>query len=176
VMQPLFFADAKDPALRAEDNAFLVGPDLLVVPKWSGQVTLPQGTWRSISLVNGDMNDKYQADLKIRGGAIVPTGKIVQNTGETSLDPLTLYICLDDSGQAKGDLYEDAGDGFGYRTGDFALEHLQATRNGNITTVKLVGKDGNRAVPDRDVQVEIWDTHTVHTGHGSLQSGIDISM
>jgi alpha-glucosidase len=176
VMQPLFFADPKDPALRTEENAFLVGTDLLVVPKWSGQVTLPKGTWRSISLVDGDMKNKYQADLKIRGGAIVPTGKIVQNTNETSLDPLTLYICLDENGQAKGDLYEDAGDGFGYQKGDFALEHLQATRDGAKVTVKLASKEGNRTVPDRDVQVEIWDTNTVHTGHGSLQSGIDISM
>jgi hypothetical protein len=37
-------------------------------------------------------------------------------------------------------------------------------------------KDGNRAVPDRDVQIEIWTPHGVHTGHGSLQSGIDIAM
>jgi alpha-glucosidase len=176
IMEPLFFSDPKDAALRGEDNAFLVGENLLVVPKWSGQVALPKGTWRSISLVDGDMDNKYQADLKIRGGGIVPTGKVIQNTGETSLDPLTLYICLDENGQAKGDLYEDAGDGFGYQKGDFALEHLQATLNGGKVTVKMTGKDGNRAVPDRDVQVEIWDAHAVHTGHGSLQSGIDVSM
>ena len=175
VMQPLFFSDPKDPALRAEQNAFLVGTDLLVVPKWAGPVTLPHGTWRSISLVDGDLNDKYQADLKIRGGAIVPTGRIVQNTGEPSLDPLTLYICLDDSGRAQGDLYEDAGDGFEYRKGDFALEHIQARLNGGKVTVNLAGKDGSRPVPDRDVQVEVWDSHAVHTAHGSLQSGIDVS-
>lgn len=176
VMEPLFFADPKDPALRAEDNAFLIGNDLLVVPKWSGQVALPKGVWRSISLVDGDMNNKYQADLKIRGGAIVPTGKVVQDTGETSLDPLTLYICLDENGRATGDLYEDAGDGFGYQKGDFALEHLQATLNGGKVTVKLIGKEGNRQVGARDVQVEIWGAHAVHTGHGSLQSGIDVAM
>jgi alpha-glucosidase len=115
--------------------------------------------------------------LKIRGGGIVPTGKIVQNTGENYLDPLTLYIALDDNGAAKGDFYEDAGDGFGYQTGDFALEHITAMPNGpGKETVKLDSKDGNRAVPDRDVQIEIWTAHGVHTGHGSLQSGIDIAM
>jgi len=177
IMRPLFFADPKDPALRAEQNAFLVGDNLLVVPKWSGQVTLPKGSWTSISLVDDDMNNPYQADLKIRGGGIVPTGKIVQNTGENYLDPLTLYIALDDNGQAKGDLYEDAGDGFGYQKGDYALEHITATPNGaGKETVKIASKDGDRAVPDRDVQIEIWTAHGVHTGHGSLQSGIDIAM
>ena len=177
IMRPLFFADPKDPALRAEQNAFLVGDNLLVVPKWSGQVTLPKGSWTSISLVDDDMNNPYQADLKIRGGGIVPTGKIVQNTGENYLDPLTLYIALDDNGQAKGDFYEDAGDGFGYQKGDYALEHITATPNGaGKETVKIASKDGDRAVPDRDVQIEIWTAHGVHTGHGSLQSGIDIAM
>jgi alpha-glucosidase len=177
IMRPLFFADPKDPALRAEQDAFLIGDNLLVIPKWAGQIALPKGTWTSISLVDDDMNNKYQADLKIRGGGIVPTGKIVQNTGENYLDPLTLYIALDDNGQAKGDFYEDAGDGYGYQKGDYALEHITAMPNGaGKETVKIDSKDGNRPVPDRDVQIEIWTAHGVHTGHGSLQSGIDIAM
>ena len=128
-----------------------IGTGLAVIPKWAGNVTLPKGKWLSISLVDADMNNPYQADLKIHGGSIVPTGKIVENTGENYLDPLTLYICLDDSGNAKGDLYEDDGDGFGYKSGDYALEHITATPNGSNETVKIASKEGNRAVPDREV-------------------------
>ncbi len=40
--------------------------------------------------------------MKIRGGAIIPTGKIIQNTTENSLDPLTLLVCLDEQGKAAG--------------------------------------------------------------------------
>lgn len=32
VMAPVFFADLKDQALRAEEQAFMLGTDILVVP------------------------------------------------------------------------------------------------------------------------------------------------
>ena len=56
-------------------------------------------------MIPGDDKDSYQAKLKIRGGAIIPTGKIIQNTNEKSLDPLTLLVCLDEKGEAHGTLY-----------------------------------------------------------------------
>jgi alpha-glucosidase len=115
-MQPVFFADPKDPDLRAEDRAFLFGPDLLVIPRWADHPRLPKGIWRDVSLFDEKReSDGYQPVVKIRGGAIVPLGKVIQNTSEESLDPLTLLVCLDGSGQASGELYEDAGDGFGYQ-------------------------------------------------------------
>lgn len=43
--------------------------------------------------------------MKIRGGSIIPTGKIIQNTTENSLDPLTLLVCLDEQGKATGSMY-----------------------------------------------------------------------
>ena len=61
-------------------------------------------------MIPGDDKDSYQAKLKIRGGAIIPTGKIIQNTNEKSLDPLTLLVCLDEKGEAHGTLYWDEGD------------------------------------------------------------------
>lgn len=60
-------------------------------------------------MIPGDDKDSYQAKLKIRGGAIIPTGKIIQNTNEKSLDPLTLLVCLDEKGEAHGTLYWDEG-------------------------------------------------------------------
>jgi alpha-glucosidase len=51
VARPLFFVDAKDPALRSEDDAFLLGGDLMVVtqptPDKSRTPILPKvGGWR----------------------------------------------------------------------------------------------------------------------------------
>lgn len=96
IMRPVFFADPKDTLLRAEEQAFLIGENLLVVPEWAQNPALPKGIWRNLSLIPGDDKDSYQAKLKIRGGAIIPTGKIIQNTNEKSLDPLTLLVCLDE--------------------------------------------------------------------------------
>ena len=105
IMQPVFFADPKDPDLRGEDQAFLFGPDLLVVPRWAESPKLPKGIWRDVSLLDGTSEqDGYQPALKIRGGAILPLGKVVQNTSENSFDPLTLLVCLDEKGQARGSL------------------------------------------------------------------------
>lgn len=94
IMRPVFFADPKDTLLRAEEQAFLIGENLLVVPEWAQNPALPKGIWRNLSLIPGDDKDSYQAKLKIRGGAIIPTGKIIQNTNEKSLDPLTLLVCF----------------------------------------------------------------------------------
>ena len=108
---------------------------MLVVPKWAEDAKLPKGIWRQVALIDEKQEDDgYQATVKIRGGAIVPLGKIIQNTSEKSLDPLTLLVCLDDSGKASGDLYEDAGEGFGYQKGEYALTHFVASREGGVTS------------------------------------------
>src|SRR5690606_14636225 len=60
VLRPAFFADPTDPALRSEDDAFLIGDDLLVepfvTPDRDRAVVLPRGAgdgsaWRRITLV-----------------------------------------------------------------------------------------------------------------------------
>ncbi|KAF0093204.1 MAG: alpha-glucosidase [Puniceicoccaceae bacterium 5H] len=167
VMRPVFFADPQDQRLREEDQAFLVGADLLVVPQWAEDPALPQGTWRSISLLEGDVEaDGYQAELKLRGGAILPVGKVIQSTAEPSLDPLTLMVSLDEDGQARGTLYEDDGDGFDYREGDYLLTTYEAVRQGDEVTVRVVSTEGDRPRPERPVVVEIVGDHGVSRGEG----------
>jgi alpha-glucosidase len=165
VMRPVFFADPKDPALRAEDRVFLVGDDLLVVPKWAVQPALPHGNWRTVSLVGeNSTKDKYHPDLRIRAGAIVPLGRVIQSTAETSLDPLTLLVSLDSQGRAAGRLYEDAGDGYGYQKGDFLLTAYRAVREGRTVTVTVDHIEGSRPRPSRPVVVQlVTDTGTVET-------------
>jgi alpha-glucosidase len=156
IMKPVFFADPKDLTLRAEERAFLVGDDLIVVPKWAHKVKLPKGKWRTISLVGENpTSDRYQADLKIRSGAIIPLGKIIQNTTEESLDPLTLLVSLDSDGRASGCLYEDDGDGFGYRDGDYLLTKYEAVRSGNTVAVNVASVEGKRARPSRTIVVSV---------------------
>ncbi|MDD2763524.1 MAG: glycoside hydrolase family 31 protein [Opitutaceae bacterium] len=156
VMRPVFFADPRDPALRAEDHAFLIGDDLLVIPKWTEQPHLPKGLWRTVALVGENAGtDKFQPDLKVRGGAIVPLGRVVQSTVEESLDPLTLLVVLDEQGRASGRLYEDDGDGYAYRDGGYLLTTYAAVRQGDEVVVTIAQAEGKRPRPARRLVIQV---------------------
>jgi alpha-glucosidase len=176
-MQPVFFADPQDVNLRGEDRAFLLGPNLLVVPRWVNDARLPKGIWRDVSLVDEKREqDGYQATVKIRGGAIVPLGKVIQNTGEESLDPLTLLVCLDAHDRASGDLYEDASDGFDYTRGEYALTHYVAVQKGDSVVVRIRNRNGKLKVPDRKIQVCVITADGAMTGGGQESAGVIVSM
>ncbi len=169
ILRPVFLADPADAALRAEQEAFLFGGDLLVIPRWAAQPHLPKGRWQPVQLVPGEdtaPNNKYQPEVRLRGGAIVPLGKIVENTGEESLDPLTLLVCLDEAGRADGTLYEDAGDGYGYQRGDYLLTTYHAQREGGSVVVTVAGTEGQRKRPARQVSVQVVGEHGLATGTG----------
>lgn len=176
VMQPAFFADIKDPALRSEQQCFLLGEDLLVIPAFAENPALPSGLWRTVSLIDGDDTDKYQAELKMRGGSIIPAGKAVQSTNQNPFEPLTLLVCLDNQGKASGELYIDAGDGWGFRDGDYALLHFKAERKGGKVKVSLDRKEGKRDISDiiKNVEVKLIDGDKPVTATGSLKKGIKI--
>src|SRR5207302_6528576 len=104
-------------------------------------VVMPKGKWREFE----HSEDADLPALFIRPGAIVPMGPTVQHTGELKPGeyPVTLIISLDETGHAKGELYEDAGEGLGYLKGESGTITFEATR----------GPDGKVAVkktePDR---------------------------
>jgi alpha-glucosidase len=177
VMRPVFFADVRDPSLRSEDQAFLVGDDVLVVPKWAQSPHLPKGIWRRVSLVGEDSaTDKYQVDLKLRGGAIVPLGKVIQNTTEKSLDPLTLLVSLDANGRATGQLYEDAGDGYGYRNGDYRLTTYEASLKDGQVSVVVAKVEGNRPTAPTRVAVQVVTDAGVFAGEGRPDTAILVKL
>jgi len=178
VVRPVFFADPADLALRGEDVAFLIGADLLVVPNVfenpgaAPTPNLPGGIWRTISLVgeNG-ASDVNQPVLRVRGGAIVPLGPVMEYTNEAPLDPLTLVVCLDAGGYAEGRCYEDAGQGYDYIGGDYRLARYTATQVGNTVTVEVAEIDGQRDTPSRQVVIEIVTASGVVTGSGVDNNG-----
>jgi alpha-glucosidase len=129
VMRPVFFADVTDKALRGEEEAFMWGDDLLIIPEWAESPALPGGIWRPVTLLEeGVEDDGYQPELRQRGGSVIPVGKVIQSTQEYKTDSLTLLVCLDREGRATGTLYVDKGDGFDYRTGDFESDTFTAAR------------------------------------------------
>jgi alpha-glucosidase len=62
---------------------------------------------------------------------------------------------LDGSGKASGFLYEDAGDGYGYQKGEYALTTYAASLEGERVVVKVSGRQGSMQVPARDVTVQV---------------------
>lgn len=178
IMRPVFFADPKDTLLRAEEQAFLIGENLLVVPEWAKSPALPKGIWRNLSLIPGDDKDSYQAKLKIRGGAIIPTGKIIQNTNEKSLDPLTLLVCLDEKGEAHGTLYWDEGDNWSFKDGNYSFQHFTAIRTAdNKVQVKITQKKGKYITENNDMAiVKIITDKGIYQASGNLVEGIEVQL
>jgi len=181
VARPVFFANPADPKLRREDSAFLLGSDLLVLPKLTPRAdrasAQPSGIWRTVSLVGEDIaKDANQPELKIRGGAIIPLGKVVQSTVEKSLDPLTLLVCLDENGLAEGVLYEDAGDGYGYKKGQYLLTKYAARQDGNRVIVEIISKQGQMPRPKRQTVVELITANGIIKAQGDETKQIIIEV
>lgn len=148
VARPLFFADPADPNLRAIDDAFLLGADLLVraaVSESSNQPAspLPRGMWRAWDPAPrpDGSSDPDLPELRFRGGSIVPLGPIVQYADERPLDPLTLVVTPDADGNASGILYEDAGDGHDHLQGVYRLSTYRAHREGDDLVITLAQRD-----------------------------------
>ncbi len=156
VVRPLFFADPADPRLRGEDASFLLGGDLLVETRASETGAFPsarpKGAWRDFDLVDADPELPRMA---LRAGAILPLGPPMEWSDEKPLDPITLLVALDEKGQARGTLYEDAGEGFGYEAGDWVLSRYEARREGNRVVVRVASVEGKRKKPARRLVVRV---------------------
>jgi len=163
VARPTFFADPTDPALRSEDDSFLLGAGLLVVsdptPKLERAPVMPKGIWAPLNLdtvIKGDSTDRNLPHLFVRGGSIIPAGPVEPYVGAKPLKTLTLYIALDENHQASGVLYEDDGDGWGYRDGEYRLTRFTAIGD-NAGLVRVTSEiiGGDWTTPDRDVSINL---------------------
>ncbi|KAE8685621.1 KOW domain-containing family protein [Hibiscus syriacus] len=155
VATPAFFADPEDPNLRTLESCFLLGPLLVhssIMPYLGSdklQPLLPKGIWLSF-----DFDDSHPdlPALYLQGGYIIPSGPPHQHVDESNrLDDLTLIVALDEHGKAKGILFEDDCDGYGFTEDEYLLTHYVAELKSSVVTVKLDtwGIDGE------DLQIEM---------------------
>lgn len=143
IMRPVFFADPQDTSLRGEQQSFLLGDNLLIIPRWAKDTKQPSGNWVQLKLEMHD--DGVQPIVKLRPGAIVPMTKVIQSTVEYKTDSVTLLVNPKDDGTAHGTLYDDAGDGFEYQNGDYALDQFSSTMgDGQQLRITITRKSGNR--------------------------------
>ena len=156
VMRPLFMADPKDHTLRSEDQAFLLGGDLMITPRWAENVAQPHnGSWQIVNLssMSSFHDDLHQAELRQRPGSIIPMAQLAQSTAELRTDSLTLLVCLDTDGKACGLVYEDEGDGFSYRDGNYLLSRFDATLQKRLLTVTMTPAEGKMPETDRTLRI-----------------------
>ncbi|MEM7755695.1 MAG: TIM-barrel domain-containing protein [Planctomycetota bacterium] len=163
VARPTFFADPADLALRSEDDSFLLGENLLVVadptPGNERVQIIPRPVegvaWREFDFPSfdggRDSKDPDQPKLMIRPGGIVPAAPVHQHFGDRpdQRDELTLLIHLGADGRAEGELYEDAGTGWGFREGEFIRSKYTAERRGQRIVIETETLEGDMTRPSR---------------------------
>ena len=91
---------------------------------------------------------------------------------------MSLFVCLDKDGKAKGDLYLDEGDGFGFQKQDYALVTFSAQRKDNSVVVKVSDQIGKRnsSKDVKDIIVNVLLDGKTYTGNGTLKDGITITL
>jgi alpha-glucosidase len=171
VARPVFFADPTDLSLRGEDHAFLLGEDILVVPKLTHHdphdFHLPSGRWCELRLVGEDpCADPALPVLRVRDGAIIPLGPGGQNTREAFSAPITLVVSLDERGLAQGRLYQDSGEGFGYAEQDYLLTTYRAVRKDARVEIRIIDQQGRRPRLEGEVHLELLTDRGTVRGQG----------
>jgi alpha-glucosidase len=185
IMRPMFFADPKDPKLRAIDHEFLIGADLLVAVQVNSSghepPVLPSGSWPQVGFPVEDETGASDIDtpdlpvLYVRGGAIVPTGPLMQYVDEKPLSPLTLVISPAADGTAAGTLYEDAGDGYDYQKGGYRLtSYYASTTNGDLVVTST--SSGNWPPARRSVVLRVLWKGQELTGTGLEGQPIHVQL
>ena len=175
-MRPVFFNNPAEKYLRTEQENFLLGSDLLIVPKWSENSQIPEGNWRNVS-INGEksQNHKYHPDVLIRPGAIVPLCNPIVSTNSFSLDTITLIVSLDTNLYAKGVLYSDFGEGYGYQNGEFSLVEFYAETQNGITTLNTKTLDGNSFPIDTKINIQLILDGEIRNSFGLIEESIVIN-
>ncbi|MCS7350763.1 glycoside hydrolase family 31 protein [Thermoflexus sp.] len=126
LVRPLFWGNEDDASLGEIEDAFLLGPALLVAPvveegARARKVFLPSGEWYDFwedRRLAGPGFIEAEAPLEripvfVRAGSVLPMAE----------DGLTLHLYAPSAGEGEGTLYSDAGDGFGpYRVDRFRME------------------------------------------------------
>ncbi|MCB0564023.1 MAG: glycoside hydrolase family 31 protein [Phaeodactylibacter sp.] len=152
VIRSLFLYSQEDPTAIEREEEFLFGDHLLVAPILEPgietvQVYLPQGRWYDYwngALYEGKQmaNFKTQADripILVKAGAVIPNYPVQQYVGEQQFEEISLCAYF---GEGRSTLYEDAGEGYGYREGQYKLRTFttKAGKNSFSLMQELQGK------------------------------------
>ncbi len=159
IARPLVLEFQGDQATWELDDQFLVGDALLAAPvlsegarmRW---VYLPAGEWYDFSTnqrTRGPQRLMVDAPLErlplfVRAGAVIPLQEPVNHAGENPSAPLILAL-YPASQTSVDSVYEDAGEGFGYERGEYAVRVVSLEPNGGNLRVSLAARRGSYQPP-----------------------------
>jgi alpha-glucosidase len=189
ILRPLLFEYPEDETTYTADDEFLVGDALLVAPVTRPgiehrHVYLPRGCW--FHYWTGERFDGPahvlahaplgEPPLYVRANTAIPMGPEMGHTGERALDPLTLLL-YPSEGADDSTLYEDAGDGFGYESGEYARRNISCEESRGHITVRIGEREGS-FVPEREeLRLELRGfgsaPESVAVNGESVESGYD---
>jgi len=155
VARPLFFEFPAEEATWAIDKQFMIGSHLLLSPALEQNVEtvracFPAGTWYDWYTQQPRKYDQLtyvdlytpldKINIHIRGGGIIPTQEPALTTGAARLNPFSIIAALSSTGRAEGQLFWDAGDGYGFEGGEYRLINYTAVESstGGQLTARII--------------------------------------
>jgi len=184
----LAFEFPGDERVHEVADQFVFGPSLLVCPVTDPMYYGPDSTpldgrarAREVYLPPGEWYDFWTGEryagsreivadaplekmpLFVRAGSVLPMGPVVQHTGERPDAPWEVRVYPGADGEF--DVYEDAGDGYGYEDGDYAFTPLRWDDAGGVLTVEERRGSFPELTEERRLDVTVVDDG-VGTGVG----------
>ncbi len=167
ILRPLLFEYPEDETTYALDDEFLLGDALLIAPITRPgiehrSVYLPEGTWFHFwtgERFEGGRHILARAPLGepamyVKSNTAVPMGPEKMHTGEKAGAPIT-YLIHTSEGRGEATLYEDAGEGFGHESGEYARRKISCETAADNMTIRLGEREGS-FVPERsEARVEL---------------------
>ena len=159
LVRPLFWADANDQDLWQIDDTFLLGENMLVAPVLKEgaierDIRLPKGNWIEMMdnrVYEGPVSISVPVSLEhipvlIRSGSLIPM--IIDNILELHLFG-SPDIPISNNRFLIGQLYSDAGDGYG----DWRLDSFHASYNEDGFTA-IWESEGEFIFPHQDIRIK----------------------
>jgi len=144
MVRPLVMSDQNDTESLYRTDQYMFGDKILVCPvNLPGADTrlcyLPKGRWYNFwddSLETGGKEINANAPIEkmplfVKEGSVIPNYPKMQYVGEIPVTELTLHIYFTKTVQSSY-IYEDAGDYYGYRNGQFNVKKFVVTYKKNV--------------------------------------------
>jgi alpha-glucosidase (family GH31 glycosyl hydrolase) len=174
IMRALWLHYPDDATAVARGDEYLWGRDMLVAPVVEQgasvrKLYLPRGAWYDFwteeKIAGGREVSKpvelATMPLYVRAGAIIPLGPVKQYTSEKVEGPLTLLVYP--GADATCTLYEDDGQTFNYRQGDFMRVRVAWNERARRLSLRLA--EGSKLLPPlrRNIEVRLAGEKTTRT-------------
>ena len=164
IMRALWLHFPDDPKAVACADQYMWGKNLLVAPvvekgATSRRIYPPPGTWYDFwtnERVGGGREIMRQVNLEtmplyVRAGSILPLGPVKQYAAEKTGELLSLTVYPGADGSFL--LYEDDGESFNYRTGEWMGIQMEWDDTRRLLTLRLA--EGSRLLPPSPRHIEI---------------------